>query len=299
MYCAEGQARVALEQEKLEFCRLVPAFLALSASQQAQYLDLVHHSEDGATGQAVVAAFRHCCHLNIDFSMFARVCWVYRANTFNDGLYPVLAQLNHSCLPNTEIVRNEESNTRDLVALADIEEGTEICHNYLHNCFHFEDRRQTLLKKWNFVCECCLCFAKQDQKLMVRLSNACIHPISEEDLDSLESLCDFREVRVTFVLKATSIAYQSYGINSKFLKKIILLGVQCSELLYGSDHEKTKIWLLRLNQPNVFKFKQYSITFAKFVFSVFTFVILFWNFWLNNHVQLLMIICAVLSFAKT
>merc|ERR1719397_1369480 len=60
MYCAEGQARVALEQEKLEFCRLVPAFL----------------------------------------SMFARVCWVYRANTFNDGLYPVLAQLNHSCLPN-------------------------------------------------------------------------------------------------------------------------------------------------------------------------------------------------------
>ena len=56
-----------------------------------------------------------------------------------------LARVNHSCLPNCEVVR--EGRERRLVVVRAVEVGEELCHSYLHTTLPRDARRQELLTR--------------------------------------------------------------------------------------------------------------------------------------------------------
>ncbi len=72
------------------------------------------------------------------------------------ALYPVLPLLNHSCHPNTTRFNAARGGHVVVVAAEDIPEGAEVTDSYGQSCLTSsrEDRRRSLLKNYNFKCNC-------------------------------------------------------------------------------------------------------------------------------------------------
>ncbi|XP_072026127.1 protein-lysine N-trimethyltransferase SMYD5-like [Amphiura filiformis] len=81
-------------------------------------------------------------------------------NCEGSGLYSLQSCCNHSCVANAEVRFNDGNSTLTVVALRDIEEGQEICINYLDECTRESSRhsRQKFLREnYLFECDCDKC----------------------------------------------------------------------------------------------------------------------------------------------
>jgi len=76
------------------------------------------------------------------------------------GTFPLTSMLNHSCSPNCShhfIVRQGEPPALVMQAIADINEGDELCYNYIPLYQSTERRRQQLSTAYSFTCSCQRC----------------------------------------------------------------------------------------------------------------------------------------------
>lgn len=71
-------------------------------------------------------------------------------------VYEIASRFNHDCLPNMARGFSEESYIV-FRALRDIKKGEELSNNYIQASGPTEVRRQALLKKYRFVCQCQSC----------------------------------------------------------------------------------------------------------------------------------------------
>ncbi|KAG8156371.1 hypothetical protein KVR01_013712 [Diaporthe batatas] len=88
-----------------------------------------------------------------------RLMAILRSNAYNldDGrvaIYPKVALINHSCQPN--VLNADNSGTRIIVAIRDIQEGEEILTTYIPLLTDTERRNQRL-QPYGFRCDCTAC----------------------------------------------------------------------------------------------------------------------------------------------
>ena len=78
-------------------------------------------------------------------------------NATTGGLFPTIARINHSCLPNVKHSWNSLEKVEKIYALKDIEAGEEILTSYLNVYTTRSDRLRALKDKFNFECKCPAC----------------------------------------------------------------------------------------------------------------------------------------------
>ncbi|GKT55266.1 SET domain-containing protein 5 [Colletotrichum tofieldiae] len=88
---------------------------------------------------------------------------IFRNNNFNIGnqiqaLFPQVARLNHSCVPNSQGNFNKTLNAFTIHATRDIGNEEEITISYLDEHLGLRDSRQSALQAgYGFVCDCSAC----------------------------------------------------------------------------------------------------------------------------------------------
>jgi len=68
---------------------------------------------------------------------------------------------NHSCHCNARFYKNNELGTMNIIAIADIPEGEEICVDYCASIIELNAKREKLFQRFNFDCQCSRCVRKQ------------------------------------------------------------------------------------------------------------------------------------------
>ena len=246
----------------------------------------------------------------LPYELCSRVCSKYRVNAFNDGVFPTLSRLNHSCVPNTEIFWNSERGTRDLVAVTDISRGDELCHNYLHSSLAYQDRRNDLYQKWNFICQCTFCSHGLDLEMMALVDhvgqNFRSNSSSVKTLTSvLRQSEDLRLIRVSAVLRVLDKIYLHYSIDSllsssycDITEPVATIGAQYSRILVQSDGSPTKTWQYRQKHPTMFAFKCLLIEMFVSLLRAVTLLILCHSLWEVEVCQYLMLLLSSLFYSK-
>lgn len=75
------------------------------------------------------------------------------------GVFPECSRFNHSCTPNAIYSWQSARSREEIYAVKDIVEGEQITVNYLGERINQtrNDRRSTLLRSWQFNCQCDVC----------------------------------------------------------------------------------------------------------------------------------------------
>lgn len=73
------------------------------------------------------------------------------------GLFPTIARINHSCVPNVFHSWNSFKKVETIYALKDIEENEEILTSYIDLYADRSSRQEQLKKSFRFDCSCKLC----------------------------------------------------------------------------------------------------------------------------------------------
>ena len=80
-----------------------------------------------------------------------------RYNAYYNGLYPMVARVNHSCWPNV-ILSTNDNVVVELRALRDIRPGEELEISYVRmSKFATRRERRAMLAEWDFTCACPVC----------------------------------------------------------------------------------------------------------------------------------------------
>jgi len=134
---------VAQDDEHQKETVLAEQFEKLTKNQQKKVMDLHFEGE----GSPLLAVFRTNC-IQADSGSSA-------------ALFPSIARINHSCAPN--VVWGQRTGrpfVKEVRASRRIEEGEEICSNYLDDpetTYCSRSSRQEILQKWGFKCSCSSC----------------------------------------------------------------------------------------------------------------------------------------------
>ena len=302
---------VEIEKEKLEFVRVIKSFLNLNSDKKDQYLQLCEGQPNRRTDVAIRAAIKTFSESeHLPYNLFRRVCYIFRVNAFNNGIFLTLSRLNHSCLPSTEIFWNVETRTQDLVAIQDINIGEELCHNYLQSSWSFTDRRSDLREKWNFTCTCSSCYQGLDLHIMEMVEEVNLnfrsHSGSVERLiNILINLKDLRLIRISKVLRVLDRVYLQFSIDGllsttfcDIVESVVAVGVQYSHILVGPDGSLTARWLYRKQHPLLSAFNCLFKEMFVFLVRLLTFVILFHNYWENIVWQYIVLLLCSLLYSK-
>ena len=94
---------------------------------------------------------------------------IIRTNAIDDAdnfanLYPELSRMNHSCSPNAMRLSSDRQGGVTVVANQDIDEGDEVCINYMDGAddgLPVEQRRKHLMQQYHFHCSCKLCMEQE------------------------------------------------------------------------------------------------------------------------------------------
>jgi hypothetical protein len=115
------------------------AYSRLSASEKQIYRQL--HSHIGAET-------RYDSNLP---ALDRKIIGVYTANAFGNAVVEIGSRFNHSCIPNTQMSHQPETNTYQFRVIRDIEPGEElnICYK---GAFFPRAERQAMLIHWGFNC---------------------------------------------------------------------------------------------------------------------------------------------------
>ena len=94
------------------------------------------------------------CKMKADPLKVLQICY---SNGFRNGVFPKYSKFNHSCIPNTENVWNEETSSRELRAIKSIKAGDEIMFSYIGAFCQDRNERREELYKFHFHCMCEAC----------------------------------------------------------------------------------------------------------------------------------------------
>eukprot|EP01083_Nonionella_stella_P180399 643201_1 len=94
---------------------------------------------------------------------------INQESLIESGFFPNIARMNHSCLSNCEVLSYDiDSNSRSVIALFDVQKGSELSINYIGNtyytlCMEQKVRKEYIVSNFNFVCMC-RCCVQYDKK---------------------------------------------------------------------------------------------------------------------------------------
>ena len=227
-----------------------------------------------------------------------------------------VAKFNHSCSPNAEVVYNDDTGTRDLVATADIVRGEEIVHNYLHRVYDYKDRITEIEKRWCFKCGCEACSNKIDFTTMKEASRM-EHQIKTKSytvkLSQVENILEDLKLdsqngrfRVSKVLNFLELLYNNVCETSWYdqhalnvSREIATLAIALSCTLFGNTHSHSMVWYHR-EKYSVLNFAKVKVTLAiKKVLIFLTYVIILLNFFENNVTPFNLLLLTFSLFWKT
>ena len=77
--------------------------------------------------------------------------------SISNAIFPTIARINHSCLPNSHHHWNHREEKETVYAIKDIEKGEEILISYIDTYLDREMRKSKLKDYFNFICACQLC----------------------------------------------------------------------------------------------------------------------------------------------
>jgi len=92
-----------------------------------------------------------------DIDIFQTNCIGLGCGSKDSGLFPVIARINHSCIPNCHWNWNPELQTEFVFATKTIRQGEEIQSNYLSQRSLLrprKDRQEELQQRYHFFCQC-------------------------------------------------------------------------------------------------------------------------------------------------
>jgi hypothetical protein len=157
---------------------LYAQYLDLSAEEQERYLTLgcaVNEERDAVLAEKLRSRQLHKIHGDDGLLHMMKVASIMQTNAFNvdtrDGqgprhraLFPLLARVNHSCMPNAHVCyypseQNAKADKRGRMfvhALRNLGAGEEILISYFDILLP-RDERQTRMSKWGFHCHCLVC----------------------------------------------------------------------------------------------------------------------------------------------
>ena len=212
------------------------------------------------------------------------------------------AKFNHSCYPNAEIFLNEDA--RHVVAIDNIEEGEEIVHNYLNNVYEANQRRDEIMERWNFYCNCHCCDTEEDLMIMFHLSKM-ENEINKKTISieqmkkTLSILLDLRfivrKIRIDKTLYILDQAYEyvcifgSINQHMSMAKEITILGRHLSNILHNENDSRYQKWCHRENYNYLYFFGRKIISIIKVTFSVLTYTIILMNFFQVNVTPFIML----------
>ncbi|PVV00771.1 hypothetical protein BB560_004835 [Smittium megazygosporum] len=110
------------------------------------------------------------------------------------ALYPKAFLLNHDCNPNCTPVF--EGRHLHMKAVRDIKSGEELTHSYINNISSLTQRRNLLLKNYNFVCKCHFCLAEEKfQQVYYNPCNSSAKLVSEFPTPNFTLKCSNTECK--------------------------------------------------------------------------------------------------------
>lgn len=177
---------------------------------------------------------------------------------YESGLFPNIARINHSCLPNAFWIY--EDNVMTVRALFDIKKGEEICCCYLKPLnYTFKQRQEILFNKYGFKCKCNQCLNicnrnKEDEMIMKYrdLSSKRIINDIKLAIDILDTnFKGYPILKMNLLSRIADILIHQYQQNEdenksreiydeclKYIEKSILIGLQC----YGDKVNNKSDW---------------------------------------------------------
>ena len=143
----------------------------MSKEDQKSYLELYDYFDsDRSTWSSVMEekyalrqmlANRMERFLEVSSEEALKVMNIMDTNGFHNGVCLKMSRFNHSCQPNAQYFWNEDTNTRDVRALRDINQGEEITCSYSPDIAGSigsrKERRARLKEDFNFDCNCNAC----------------------------------------------------------------------------------------------------------------------------------------------
>jgi hypothetical protein len=157
---------------------LYSQYLDLSVEKQERYLTLgcaINEERDAVLAEKLRSRELHNIHGDDGLLHMMKVASIMQTNAFNvdtrDGqgprhraLFPVLARVNHSCMPNAHVCyypsdQDPSADNRGRMfvhALRNLDAGEEILISYFDILLPREER-QRRMSKWGFNCHCPVC----------------------------------------------------------------------------------------------------------------------------------------------
>ena len=325
----ENETDQEIEKEKLEIRTICREYLNLQKSDLTEYSDLCYHPFDIGKETVIHMIAKEFEHL-MTVDDIVKVYGIYKTNAFNNGLYPDLgwqnlffisnfelifinisAKFNHSCCPNAEVFWNEETKSRDIVAVTDIVPGDEICHNYLHDIFDHGERQKEIVKRWNFKCCCYFCTNKLDLSLMRNLHQC--HKICYQNLPLNEVLVKFNDplnikelrlhktVQILDKLYTNKLAFYLVLFKASFnvYEQLSIIGLQLSSIIYNCDHPTVTMWSYRVRHKYLGIIQVLFSNFSNFCCILVTITVLIYNFYENNILQFTLLMFVFIIFLRT
>ena len=205
---------------------------------------------------------------------------------------------------------DEDSKTRVIVAVKDIEANQEICHNYLQNVYDFQSRKIEIYQRWNFHCSCDACVTETDLSIMINLENIRNQIKKKQIVTNLSSVLNSLEenenqIRITKTLKMLDEIYNNICLTDHFSRQIRVttdqiaaIAVRFTEILFDENNELSKTWIRR-NKFKIFSIIMIKLDFMlKKIFIISTYALLILNFHELNISQFILLLISFTIFLK-
>ena len=287
--------------ERREFKKLAKAFVALNKEDKSKVLALTRI--ETVREKSLLLAWADLVRENIElnFDQFCRLIQIYLTNAFSDGLWPDLARVNHSCLPNAEVVRKGKE--RLLVVVRPVERGEEIAHSYLHSLMGKEARQEVLQRRWGFLCACTLCslpepirVEQESQRAQFRAADTIwkkqkSNSALEEAIGLADTVLGFRKMDKLRLLSSLCINQPSPWVSR--------VGAEISLLLLGEESEETKLWMRRRDRPLTSKMVALLTKFFTSVWTLLTLAVISYNFWQGQITPYCLLLLSATLYSKS
>jgi len=287
--------------ERREFKKLAKAFVALSKEEKSKVLALTRI--EAVREKSLQLAWADLVRENIelDFNQFCLIIQIYLTNAFSDGLWPDLARVNHSCLPNAEVVRRGKE--RLLVVVRSVERGEEVAHSYLHSLMGKEARQEVLQNRWGFLCACTLCSLPEQTRVEQEKQRAQFRAADtiwkrqksnralEEAIGLADTVLGFRKMDKLRLLSSLCTDCPSPWVSR--------VGADMSLLLMGEESEETKVWRRRRDRPFTSRMVALLTKLFASMWTLLTLAVITYNFWQGHTTPYCLLLLSATLYSKS
>lgn len=198
---------------------------------------------------------------------------IFYTNTMNydnmAAVVPMMSRSNHSCRPNAEFIARIDLGLQHLMAMHVIEEGEEICINYMAASDDGMDNRETRQKYlryyYGFHCVCAICTLQGDdlkkneeiREEVKEFQSVGLPNLPIEDLEILLDKCHSLGCKLSYILDIIDELYSRAEDDFDDLVNMVKYGVKgciIANTVYGDGSIESDAWEHRAHFWNNIEF---------------------------------------------